>query len=214
MTTDQLERQLCESEAIIARVRAHQARLLTEADRRQLPLGDGCRTLAEWATGRLDVAPETAKTLVLLARTRGERTEVFKRLEAGEWSVDRAVESDRWVQAGEPEDRVVSESTRFDISGLRTRVALTSRLAPADEMSAFEGRYLVTQRTLDRTSGRLWGQLPGADMDRVEQNLTATADDFPPLPDGTKPTRTQRMADALVALTTGQAPTLHSGRDL
>ena len=41
--------------------------LLREIDRRQTPTADGCRSLAEWVTGRLDLAPDTAKTLVTAA---------------------------------------------------------------------------------------------------------------------------------------------------
>lgn len=204
LTPDQIEQRLMADEAIVASARARQARWLAEADRMQLPTGDGCRTLAEWTASRLDVSPETAKNLVRLART--DHRQVAQRLETGEWSFDRTVESDRWVGAGAPEDHVVAESTRFDIAGLRSQTALRHRLTPQDEERVFDGRYVVTQRSLDRTTGRLWGQLPGADMDLVEQNLVETADSFPALPDGSRPTRPQRMADALVALTTGQHP--------
>lgn len=204
LTADQIEQQLIEGEAIVARVRAKQADLLAEADRRQLPTGDGCRTLAEWTSTRLDVSSDTARDLVRIARNHYH--DVRKRLDCGEWSFDRSVASHRWITTGAPEEHVVAESTRYDIGGLRTRAALARRMTPAEEEAAFAGRYLVTQRSLDRTFGRLWGQLPGDDMDRVEQRLTTTADSFPAMPDGTKPNRAQRLADALVALTTGQVP--------
>ena len=62
---DQIERQLLRSESVIARERASQMGLLREVDRRQGALAAGCRSLREWVAGRLDVAPETARDLVL-----------------------------------------------------------------------------------------------------------------------------------------------------
>ncbi|MFW2339151.1 MAG: hypothetical protein ACN4GK_03795, partial [Acidimicrobiia bacterium] len=69
LTTDALEQRLIELESYVARMRAEQLVLLREADQRQTPLADGCRSLQEWTAGRLDIAPETAKTLVSAART-------------------------------------------------------------------------------------------------------------------------------------------------
>lgn len=209
-STDRVEQELIATEATVARLRARQAQLLAEIDRRQIPLGDGCRTLVEWTAGRLDVSPETARTLTQLTNTQTDRGALFKRLAAGEWSVDRTIETDRWIEAGIDPDRAVSESTSYDIGGLRHRIALTRRLHRVDEDRVFDSRFLVTQRSLDRTHGRLWGQLAGDDMDQVEHHLTTVADSFPPLPNGTRPTRPQRLADALVALTTGHHPTHHT----
>jgi len=64
----------------------------------------------------------------------------------------------------------------------------------------FGDRFLSLQPTLDQTSYKLWGQLPGTDGRLVEQALTARADQFPPLPDGRPCSRTQRHADALVSI--------------
>ena len=68
LTMDTIEQRLAQGEATIAEMRAAQMVLIREADRRQAPLADGCRSMAEWVTGRLDVAPETAKALVSTAR--------------------------------------------------------------------------------------------------------------------------------------------------
>jgi hypothetical protein len=61
-TTDTIEQQLVRAEVTIAQLRGAQMALLRELDRRQTPTADGCRSLAEWATGRFDLAPDTAKT--------------------------------------------------------------------------------------------------------------------------------------------------------
>ena len=56
-TTDTIEQQLLRAEATIAQLRGAQMALLREIDRRQAPMADGCRSLVEWVTGRLDLAP-------------------------------------------------------------------------------------------------------------------------------------------------------------
>jgi len=63
VTTDRLEQVLLAGEAQVARIRATQMRLLTEIDRRQIPISDGARTLTEWAAARMDLASETAQKL-------------------------------------------------------------------------------------------------------------------------------------------------------
>ena len=68
LSTDRLEQFLIRSETAIGQVRAAQLTVLAEMDRRQVAMADGCRTLAEWVAGRMDVAPETATTLVQTLR--------------------------------------------------------------------------------------------------------------------------------------------------
>ncbi len=90
-TTDALEQQLTEIESLKSRLTARQLVLLREADARQAPLADGCRSLQEWTAGRLDVAPETAKALVSAARALADQPHLEERLEAGVGSFDRIV---------------------------------------------------------------------------------------------------------------------------
>jgi len=56
-TDDLLEQILCEAEAAVARLRAVQASIVVELDRRQVATADGCHSTAEWVAGRLDLAP-------------------------------------------------------------------------------------------------------------------------------------------------------------
>jgi hypothetical protein len=58
-----IEQQLLRAESTNAQLRGAQMVLLREVDRRQTVNADGCRTLAEWVAGRLDVGPDTADTL-------------------------------------------------------------------------------------------------------------------------------------------------------
>jgi hypothetical protein len=68
LATDTLEQRLLVLELLKARVSAEQLGLLRGVDRRQVPLGDGCRSLAEWVAGRLDVTRETALWLTAACR--------------------------------------------------------------------------------------------------------------------------------------------------
>lgn len=198
-TTDALEQQLTEIESLKSRLTARQLVLLREADARQAPLADGCRSLQEWTAGRLDVAPETAKALVSAARALADQPHLEERLEAGVGSFDRIVATATLAAAGAAPDRV-EQSEGFDIPGVRRLTALHRRMTRSDQQHVFSDRFLSMQPTLDRTAYRLWGQLPGSDGELVEQALQTRADQFPSLPDGSKGTLGQRQADALVSI--------------
>jgi hypothetical protein len=190
LTTDALERLLVGYETVIARARAAQARLPAEVDTRQVPLGDGCRTLGEWVGSRLDVAPETATQLVKL--TACDNTAVTTAVACGDISFDRAVELTR-VDSDTP----VEDAAAYAIPRLRVMLATRRRLNRSEERDAFTRRHLMLQPNLDHTGLRLWGELVGVDSARVEQILVDRADQQPRLPDGTREPRPARMADAL-----------------
>ena len=198
-TTDRLEQILQSGEATIARIRAIQMEALLELDQRQVPLMDGSRNLSEWATARMDVAPETALRLVQTAHRLQDQPGLTGELKEGAVSFDRVVEESRLVSSGAGPD-LVARSRGWDLTGLRRMVARHQRLSGPDETQMFGDRFLSLQPTLDQTSYKLWGQLPGTDGRLVEQALTARADQFPPLPDGRPCSRTQRHADALVSI--------------
>ncbi|HSJ84598.1 MAG TPA: hypothetical protein VLA91_12350, partial [Acidimicrobiia bacterium] len=64
--------------------------ILEELDSRQVATGDGCRSLSEWTASRLDVSPDTAKSLVRTMRRTSHRPELREGLASGEVSFDRA----------------------------------------------------------------------------------------------------------------------------
>ena len=196
LTMDTIEQRLREGEAAIARVRAAQMVLLREADRRQAPLSDGYRTMAEWATERLDVAPETAKALVSTARRLEALPTVEATAMAGTVSFDRIAATAR---AAEPENdaTILDELSIYDVAGIRRLVASRHRISRDDERRAFDRRYLVTQPNLDESSWRLYGRLPGAAGRVVVEALDRRADEF--AGDPYEP-RSTRRADALWAI--------------
>ena len=212
LTTDALEQQLIGLESIVAQARARQLTLLREADQRQAPLADGCRSLQEWTAGRLDVAPETAKTLVAAARVLEDLADLEESLGSGRASFDRITATAHLTAAGASSDQVES-SAGLDIPGVRRLTALQRRMTPTDQQQVFADRFLSVQPTLDRTAYRLWGQLPGADGELVEQALLTRADSFPTLPDGSRGNLSQRRADALVAISQDSLTTTTGNQD-
>ncbi len=201
LTTDTLERRLVELELWVSRIRAEQLVLLREVDLRQVPLADGCRSLAEWTAGRLDVAPETAKQLVAASTTLQDQPDVRSDLDQGLVSFDRAHQTARLAAAGASNERL-AHARGLDIAGLRRLTASLRRMTRVGERELFESRFLALQPNLDSSEYRLWGRLPGTDGETVCQALATRADSFPTLPDGARPNRGQRHADALVSIAT------------
>jgi len=199
LTVDQLEQQLIKLETLKAQICARQIGLLREADQRQTPLADGCRSLIEWTAGRLDISPETAKALVTAVRVLTDQPNLEETLNQGVVSFDRILATGQLAAAGATDDRI-QQAGGLDIPAIRRVTARYRRMTRPDEQQIFSDRFLTMQPTLDRTAFRLWGQLPGVDGELVEQALLARGDSFPTLPDGTRGTLAQRHADALVSI--------------
>lgn len=196
-TTDALEQRLLRLESIVAAARAEQARIVGELDARQIPLADGCRSMREWLGGRLGLTSDTAGSLTRLARS--DHQTVRRLAERGELSFDQAVEADRLATVLD-EERAVDAAFAYDVAGMRRLTAHHRRMSRRGERDLFDQRFFVMQPNLDRTAYRAWGSLPGIDGSVVEKALFERADTFPPLPDGTKGSIGQRMADALVSV--------------
>ena len=196
LTMDAIEQRLRDGEATIARVRAAQMILIREADRRQAPLADGCRSMVEWVTGRLDVAPETAKALVTTARKLESLPTVEHAAGDGAVSFDRITAVAR-IAAGADDDSILDELSIYDVAGIRRLVANRHRMTREMEREAFDRRYLVTQPNLDESSWRLYGQLPGMAGRVLVEALDRKADQ---LPNDTVEARSTRHADALWAM--------------
>jgi hypothetical protein len=199
-TTDRIETRLAEIETTIGRLRAVQVDLLAEVDRRQVPLADGCRTLAEWICSRLDVAPETGRVLARMVRSHAGT--VTGMLADGGLSFDRACEL---IRLENPTVCEIDGARRFDIAGLRRLLAADRRVTRVEEHDVLSSRHLVLQPNLDESSWRLWGSLPGHEDAIVDQVLTNRADTFPNPPEGAVHTHSQRKADALVSVCTDHA---------
>ncbi len=198
LTTDTLEQQLLSGETTIARVRAAQMTIIREIDRRQTPLADGCRSMAEWVTGRLDVAPETAKALVSTARRLEALPTVEHTVEDGTISFDRATALARIAVPSEDET-IIEELAVYDVAAIRRLRSNRHRTTKGMEREAFEHRYLMAQPNLDESSWRVHGELPGMAGRSFVDALDAKADQLPADPDGSHG-RGTRWADALWAI--------------
>lgn len=195
MTPDQVEAVLVEEEANIARSRARQMAMLQLADAMQLPTADGCRSLQEWATGRLDVAPETAARMVRTARRLADTPQLARRLAEGEIGFDRAEVSSR-IPPSEDPDRLEG----LDIPALRRLAAKHRRITAADDHRAHLDQHVQLQPNLDESKWRVWGELDSYGGTVVSKKLTERADQLPALPDGERHGLGYRRAVALVEL--------------
>ena len=191
LTGDQLETELIRIEQAIARLRRLQTELVAEADRRQQPLADGCRTLIDWVASRLDVTHTTARDLVTLTRNDTNNLDG--------WSFDRQVTlTHLQTTTGEPVDP--HAMARFDLAGIRRLVAHHRKVTRTDETDVTADRYVALQPSLDLSRWRLWGLLTATDGATLQQALVERADQLPTPPDGITLTRGQKQADALTAI--------------
>lgn len=198
VTTDSIEQTLLDGEAIIARVRAAQMRLVREIDRRQTPLADGCRSLAEWVTGRLDIAPDTATTLVTAARRCEALPIVESALANGTVTYDRMVAAARIAKPCE-DGTILDEVAGYDVAGIQRLSSRRHRISTGKERESFERRYVAVQANLDESSWRVHGELPAVAGRVFVDALDHKADIVQPEPDHLV-TRGMRWADALWAI--------------
>ncbi|MEN8113694.1 MAG: DUF222 domain-containing protein [Actinomycetota bacterium] len=193
LTTDAIEQQLLAGETAIARIRTAQMTLLGELDRRQAHTADGCRTMAEWVTARLDVAPETAKMLMTTARRLESLPTVRNAATDGSVSFDRCAAIARITNPSDDRDAVDGLAV-FDIAGIRRLASRRHRLTRDQEREAFDRRHVVAQPNLDESSWKVHARLPGIAGKTLVDALDQKADE---LPNGGSDSRSTRRADAL-----------------
>ncbi len=196
VSTDAIEQELAALEGLIGSARARQVTLLGEIDTRQVPNSDGCASLKQWTTGRLDVHPATAGELAFLAKT-GPDTPEMGALAAGGVSFDRAAATARLRTAGATED-TLERSRGVAVTQIRRLINQHQLTTSRDEAEAFTQRYLYAQFSLDLSWLQLHGGLPGVDGERVLAGLDQRSDRLIPEHDKHRPTLAQRRADALV----------------
>lgn len=197
-TIDRLEQVLTEAESAIGRLRHLQTLAIRELDRRQVPFGDGARTLADWISARIDVTPETAKALGRVSMS--DSAELDAALVEGDATFDRVAEV---ATAGDVDLR-----HHLDLVGVRREIACRRELTESEERTAYEHRTLVIQPDLLETTWKLWGRLPAIEGHIVADTLDRIADDLPT--DPTREPHSTRRADALVALCAGDEDSAHA----
>ena len=199
VSSDELLARLRAGEQAMARERAGQMEAILELDARQTATADGCTSMVEWVAGRIDVAPEAAKTLVATAKRIETRPGLGDVLAEGEATYDRVVEVARYASAGSELDDLL-DSYGSDVAGLRRKATAQRRMTRESEQAVRAEQYLMLQPNLDLTGWRLHGHLDGIAGQVVSDTLSDRADQFPAFPDGVRAPLPQRRADALVAI--------------
>jgi hypothetical protein len=133
------------------------------------------------------------------------------RLADGHATFPRTIAALKYAETGATHDEVVASFDR-DLDGVARLTATRRRVTPKDEQHTFEGRFFTMQPTLDESSYRMWGQVPGIMGRTLEKALDQRGDELPHLPDQPCP-RSQRNADALVAIAQDSLDGTETGTD-
>ena len=173
LTTDDLEQRLVSAEALISRLKSDQLDVLEELDRRQVATGDGSRSLSEWVASRLDVGPDSARTIIRTMRRTAQQPELRSHLEDGA-SFDR-IEALSRITDRDPKDLFAWA----DVAGVRREAAKRARISSDSEMRTAADRFLVMQPSLDESWWKLWGGLDGHSGAIVDKVLSEASDQLP-----------------------------------
>jgi hypothetical protein len=197
-STDQIEQRMLARQAEISRLTAQQLADLEEIDYRQVATGDGCRSLSEWVAGRLDMNPDTARSLVRTMRRTVDRPDLREVLESG-------VSFDRVEALSKITDKI-GLLEHLDVAGVQREAAIRARITAEDEQRSSDDQFLVLQPSLDESWWKLWGGLEGAGGAILDKVLSEMADQLPALPDGSRGSTSWRKATALVQLAISDEP--------
>jgi hypothetical protein len=204
---DELRSALSADEAEISEIRARQVERLRRADRLQLDTADGSRIMADWVVANLDVSPQTARRMMRIARA--HHRDIEQRMAAGEFGIDRAAFLCQIRDLGGPEE-LIADSDRYSLGHLYGVIDRLRKIDSLTEQMMFEDRYMALQPSLDRSSGRFWGQTHGTDWHIIEKALTHRESQLPALEDQTQG---QRRVDALASLCMDSLTTTGDGSD-
>ena len=201
LSTDQLEQRLMEIESARTRLAALEVALIAEADRRQVPLADGCRTTTEWVAGRLDIPAKQARLLTRLAKGLGALPVTAGRLARGECSVYRA-----GLIAGaaspQSEEEWWERLRLYGLAGAARVVRRHRGMTRHEERRAHADSYFSIHPSLDESWWDITGGLAGIAGQVVSDALQEKADEFP----REEGSLAHRQALALEALCAGDEP--------
>ncbi|MDJ0952498.1 MAG: DUF222 domain-containing protein [Acidimicrobiia bacterium] len=195
-TIDELEQKLLDLEDEIARLRLRQAKVLHRLDMRQVHRVDGARSMQEWTRGRLDVSAHTARDLVDAARQLPHQPEMVASSEG--LSFERIIATSRLI-VSEADEETIRRSFGFNIAAVDRMRSRQRRITHSSERDRVVDRFICFQDSLDNSSGRIAGELPGFEYVVIRDAVEERADQFGDLP-GPVQTRAQRRADALVSI--------------
>lgn len=198
-TITDMETDLVETEAEISRLRARQVVLVNELDRAQAHHSDGSRSILEWVQSHLDIDSDTARGLVFASRRIARHRYLSFRLANGSATFPRTVAALRYAETGVSYHDVLDSFDR-DLAGIARLTARQRRVTRHDEEHTFAERYFTMQPTLDESSYRMWGQVPGVMGRTLETAICRRGDELRRTTSDESGTQSQRNADALVAI--------------
>ncbi len=199
VSPDVREQRILDCERVIAQLRGLQAQELAVLDRQQVATGDGARTLVEWCAARFDVSRQTARDLVLAARS--EHADINSALAEGDITFDRATHTTRLANTGYTD--ALATTAGYDIGALHRLRVSREPLHEGDETDMFEHRSLALQPRLDESQYTGWLTMGGTDAKTLETALMRRAEQLRrQLPDGTVLSRSQLLHDSLVDMAT------------
>jgi len=190
--------ELEEIDAAISDLRKQAAVVVNRLNKAGVAGRYGARSIVDWLSAKLDMSRARAGELVFASRF-GAHRDIERRLVDGEISFDRAMSTLRLAEAGASDD-TVRQSYQMDVGRVAHLTARQQRLGRSDEQRVFNERYFSLQPTLDDSSWKVSGRLPGYEGRVVEKAFHERAEEFRHLPYGETSTRGQRQADALVVM--------------
>ena len=208
-TITDMEADLVGLEAEISRLRARQVVLVNELDRAQAHNSDGSRSILEWVQSRLDIDIEVARRLVYTSQRVARHRYLSFRLADGTATFARIVAALRYAETGVSYHDVLDSFDR-DLAGVARLTARRRRVTSRDEEHTFGKRFFTMQPTLDESSYRLWGQLPGVMGRTLETAICRRADQLRDTTGDATGSRGQRNADALVTIAHDSLDTNHT----
>jgi hypothetical protein len=187
---------LCRVGRLISRLQAGLIEDLEWFDIAQTATADGCRSLSEWVSQKLDVSADTARSVVRTMRRTQNKPHLRKALASGSVSFDRV----------EALSRIENEKDlleHLDISGVHRAAADRVEITTEDEIRIAGDQYLIMQPSLDESWWQVRGGLEGLTGAVIDKALTEKADALPELSDGSSGSLGWRRAMALYELATG-----------
>jgi hypothetical protein len=146
-----------------------------QLDQAQVATSDGCRTMVDWVSSRLDLRHDVARELLSASRTMPEA--LIGELAAGVVSFDRAIAETRLHTNNAPED-TIRRSRGLDLAGVRRQAAKHTRICRREEQNAFLAQQVMIQPSLGGGGWNLWATLEGFEGSVVEKALTARAEEL------------------------------------
>lgn len=204
-TSDEIDRGFDHFGGLQAAAAAQLCDLIQAADRGQIWIRDGARSMTVWVAARLRIRHSTARQLVAAARRLVDLPVLSARFATGDLSLDQ-VDAISRMATPESEEDLIDEALRLSNVELDRWARRSDPPTADDERGVWERRRLVRQWNLDESELKYWGNLPAVGGQIFDDAIDRAVEVMTPNPEtGLFDPLETRAADALVglAVTTG-----------